>query len=205
MRAHIIATLQMAMGPPGPFKFRSAGISRVGLGTDVACSSPPDMIAQMHLLLQSERQNRSLAHTAGPPPEDVGVTCEDVLEFATIGGARAVGMEDVIGSVTPGKRADLLIVRTDSARMTPVNDPVAALVLYANASDVDSVMVDGRFVKRGGKLVGVDWPSVRSELQKSTEAILERSKGAPFGEIKERALAQSHDRYAKAAAGDDRL
>lgn len=177
----------MAMGPPGAFKFREAGCSRVGLGTDVSCSNPPDMFAQMRLLLQSERQTRSVAHEGGPPPK-VPIKCMEVLEFATMGGARAVGMEDYIGSITPGKRADLLIVKTDSPRMSPVNDPVAALVMYANASDVDTVFVDGNIVKQNGKLKVVDWPKVSTELRSSTKAILDRSKDAPFDGILQHVL-----------------
>ncbi|KPI39289.1 5'-deoxyadenosine deaminase [Cyphellophora attinorum] len=176
--------LQMAMGPPGAFKARSHGVSRVGLGTDVSCSNPPDMFTQMRLLLQSERQTRSLLHENGPPRE-VPIKCKEVLEFATIGGARAAGREKYIGSITPGKRADLIITSCKSTRMSPVSDPIAALVMYANASDVDTVMVDGRILKRGGELVGVDWLETRKELLASTKAIRERAKDAPFDAIME--------------------
>ena len=189
----------MAMGPPGPFRFREAGCTRVGLGTDVSCSNPPDMFAQMRLLLQSERQTRSLAHEGGPPPK-VPINCEEVLVFATMGGARAVGMEDYIGSVTPGKRADLLIVKTDSTRMSPVNDPVAALVMYANASDVDTVFVDGKIVKQDGKLQGIDWPKVRAELKSSAKDILDRSKGAPFEGIQQHVLGLAAAMYSRGEA-----
>lgn len=172
----------MAMGPPGSFKARAAGLTRVGLGTDVSCSNPPDMFTQMRLLLQVERQDRSLEHEHGPPRK-VPIDCREVLEFATIGGARAVGMEKYIGSITPGKRADLIITSCKSTRMTPVSDPVAALVMFANASDVDTVMVDGRILKSHGKLVGVDWPKVRVELLESTRMIKKRAEGAPFEQI----------------------
>lgn len=177
----------MAMGPPGAYVFREAGCSRVGLGTDVSCSNPPDMLAEMHLLLQSERHSRSVAHEGGPPLT-MPVNCEEVLEFATIGGVRAVGMEDHIGSITPGKKADLLILKTDSPRMTPANDPVAALVLYANASDIDTTMVNGDILKQNGELVHVDWSKVRRDVQQSTKAILERSKDAPFEAIHQHTL-----------------
>ena len=176
--------LQMAMGPPGPFKHLVAGVTRVGLGTDVSCSNPPDMFAQMRLLLQSERQNQSLAHEHGPPTK-VPIDCKEVLEFATIGGARAVGMEKYIGSITPGKRADLIVTRCDSVRMVGVdkNDPVAALILFATGADVDLVMVNGKIVKRGGKLVGVDWDKVGKEFAESVKMIKQRAEGAPFEEI----------------------
>ena len=92
---------------------------------------------------------------------------------------------DVIGSISPGKRADLLITRCDSTRLTPAGDPVAALVLYANASDIDTVFIDGEVVKHEGKLAGVDWPKIRDELRQSAKDIFARSKKAPFEQIKE--------------------
>ena len=102
-----------------------------------------------------------------------------------MGGAEAVGLKDVIGSITPGKKADILITRCDSTRMTPVLDPVAALVLYANASDIDTVFVNGEMVKHQGTLTGVDWPKTRGQLRKSAESIMERSKKAPIDTLKE--------------------
>ena len=100
-----------------------------------------------------------------------------------MGGAKAVGLEKIIGSITPGKRADLLITRCDSPRLVPVHDPVGALVLYANGSDVDTVFINGERVKSGGKLANVDWPKVREELRASTAAIMAKSKKAPAAEV----------------------
>ena len=99
-------------------------------------------------------------------------SCEEVLEFATMGGARAVGLQDVIGSITPGKRADLLITRCDSLRMTPVHHPVGALVLYANGSDIDTIFINGEVVKLGGQLTNIDWPKLRDELRSSVASIV---------------------------------
>lgn len=101
-----------------------------------------------------------------------------------MGGAVAVGLKDTIGSIIPGKRADLLITRCDSTRMTPVHDPIAALVLYANASDIDTVFINGELVKHKGLLTEVDWPKVRRDLRDSALSIMERSKNAPVKEIK---------------------
>lgn len=92
-------------------------------------------------------------------------------------------MQNIIVSISPGKRADLLITRCDSIRMTAVHDPVAALVLYANASDIDTVFIDGELVKHKGLLTGVDWPKVRRELRDSATSIMERSKNAPAEDI----------------------
>lgn len=194
---------QMAMGPPMPFNARSKGLTRVGLGTDVSCSCPPDMFTQMRLLLQSERQTQSVAGEYAP--RKVPIDCREVLEFATIGGARAVGMEKYIGSIAPGKRADIIITSCKSTRMSPVNDPIAALVLYANASDVDTVMVDGKIVKQGGKLIGLDWPKVRADFLESTKAIMERAKDAPFQQIEVHAYGLMEQIIKNAQAGETKL
>lgn len=178
----------MAMAPCVPARAQAAGISKIGLGSDVSCSTPPDMFAQMRLWLQYERNERNQASPNGPPRRTTP-TCEEALELATVGGARAVSMEEYIGSITPGKRADLVMIRCDSLRMSPVHDPVAALVSYANASDVDTVFVDGKIVKQGGKLVGLDWPEVRKELVQSTADIIGRTEGVDFDAV----VAQVHE------------
>lgn len=110
-------------------------------------------------------------------------TCADVLEMATLGGAKAVGLEKIIGSITPGKRADLFITRCDSTRLVPVHDPVGALVLYANGSDIDTVFINGEMVKHEGKLTHVDWPSIREELRASVASVMKRSKKAPREDV----------------------
>ena len=138
---------------------------------------------QMRLLLQAQRHLQNESNAVRLPT--VARTCHEVLGMATMGGAEAVGLKDVIGSITPGKKADILITRCDSTRMTPVLDPVAALVLYANGSDIDTVFVNGEMVKHQGILTGVDWPKTRGQLRKSAESIMERSKKAPIDTIKE--------------------
>ncbi|OBT75850.1 hypothetical protein VF21_04435 [Pseudogymnoascus sp. 05NY08] len=173
--------LQMGMGHPIAFKAHKHGCV-ASIGIDITSNNPADMFQQMRLLLQAQRHLDSEKQAVRLPK--VSQRCEEVLKMATIGGAVAVGLQDVIGSITPGKRADLLITRCDSTRMTPVHDPVAALVLYANASDIDTVFIDGELVKHKGLLTGVDWPKVRRELCDSAASIMERSKNAPAEEIK---------------------
>lgn len=168
--------LQMGMGHPVAFKARKHGCC-ASIGVDITSNNPADMFQQMRLLLQAERHLEHHRHKG--PPESISHRCAEVLEMATMGGAEAVGLKDVIGSVTPGKRADLLITRCDSTRLTAVWDPVAALVLYANGSDIDTVFIDGKLVKHEGKLVDVDWPKVRAELRESAKNIRDRSEKAP--------------------------
>jgi cytosine/adenosine deaminase-related metal-dependent hydrolase len=89
-----------------------------------------------------------------------------VLQFATLEGARALGQEHRLGSVEPGKVADLLFIDTTTPGMLPVLDPVAAVVFHASISDIDTVLVHGKPVKRGGRLLA-DLGDVRRRVEES--------------------------------------
>ena len=105
------------------------------------------------------------------------MTARKALELGTIDGARSIGL-DVKGSVRwkPGKRADLIAISTDSLSMAVVTDP-AHLVLEATAPEnVDTVVVDGRILKRGGKLVAIDTPKVVAEARAALAGVRERTK-----------------------------
>jgi cytosine/adenosine deaminase-related metal-dependent hydrolase len=130
----------------------------------------------MRLALQVERGRRNADLEArGFAPERLDLSVNDALDLATIRGARAVHLDSRIGSLAPGKQADIVCLRTDRIGMTPATDAAAAAVLYANAGDVDSVFVAGRAVKRGGRLVGADVARVRDELGRSRERIAKRA------------------------------
>ncbi|HET9063286.1 MAG TPA: amidohydrolase family protein, partial [Candidatus Binatia bacterium] len=176
--------LQMAMGRPVFARAQAAG-ARPSLGIDIVSNFSGDMFAQMRLLLQSERGFDNELRTDAP--RALGLKARDVLELATIAGARAAGLDGVTGSITPGKQADLVLTRTDSPHMAGVCDPVAALVLYAAASDVDTVLVGGDVLKRGGTLVGyqgpLDWPGISQRLGASGERIRRRASMLPRDEI----------------------
>ncbi|KIW91615.1 uncharacterized protein Z519_07583 [Cladophialophora bantiana CBS 173.52] len=172
--------MQMGGGHPIAFKAREFGCS-AALGVDICSNCPADMFQQMRLLLQAQRCVDQ--EKISGPPLRMTRKCAEVLEMATMGGAKAVGLEKYIGSITPGKRADVLIVRCDSTRLVPVLDPVGALVLYANGSDIDTVFINGEIVKSQGKLTNVDWPKVRAELRASVASILELSNKAPVQDL----------------------
>jgi cytosine/adenosine deaminase-related metal-dependent hydrolase len=106
---------------------------------------------------QREHDNRAL-NAAGQWPAKThhATRTRDALYWATMGGAKAMRLEHKIGSITPGKQADLTMFDTRGMNLfsiLPGGDPVHAIVMNAEAADVDSVMVAGRFLKRGGKLV----------------------------------------------------
>jgi 5-methylthioadenosine/S-adenosylhomocysteine deaminase len=100
------------------------------------------------------------------------------LEMATINGARALGLASVTGSLSPGKRADIVLLRATDLNMSPRGEVRTALVRSATPANVDSVIVDGRFLKRGGKLLNVDIAQVVAEADESLDAIRRRAGGA---------------------------
>jgi cytosine/adenosine deaminase-related metal-dependent hydrolase len=133
----------------------------VSLSMDTAAiTGNEDMFALMHVLIDSQFVR---ADKAG------AVTPKQILELATMGGARDLGLADTIGSLTPGKRADIILVRGDDLNMTPLGDPYTAMVRSAQPYNVDTVMVDGRFLKRGGRLVGFDAAAVTAEARDTVD------------------------------------
>jgi len=160
--------LQMGMGHPVAARALARG-ARAALGIDIVSDYRGDMFSQMRLLLQAQRARE---HDAAPgPPRRLRLRTRDVLELATIGGARALGLDGRIGSLAPGKQADLILIATDAIHMVPASDAAAAVVLHAQPSDVRTVLVAGRVVKRDGRLVGVDWPRLAERLRASSERI----------------------------------
>ncbi len=99
-----------------------------------------------------------------------------VVELATIEGARSLGLADRIGSIAKGKRADLILVNTRDINMGPFTDPAYMLVDSAQAWNVDTVMVDGRILKRGGKLTAIDTGTLMAEASKVSREVRDRAK-----------------------------
>ena len=97
-----------------------------------------------------------------------------LIELATIEGARDLGLDRSIGSLTPGKRADLILVRTTDLNMAPVVDPFYALVYSGAPANVDTVVVDGRILKQGGKFTALDEAEVVREATASVRALQAR-------------------------------
>ncbi|KAJ6608516.1 hypothetical protein B0H10DRAFT_2067845 [Mycena sp. CBHHK59/15] len=176
--AHVSSTpdteLQMALG--APVCFRADLQPHASLGVDCHSSAGGGVLAQMHLALQSARGTHNEAFVReGKVPRAVNVTAEAAFNLGTIMGARAVGMGAEVGSIAVGKLADLVIFDGESPAMVcaGTHDPVAAVVLHASVRDIDTVIVDGRIRKSGGKLVAVqvggktmEWADVAKELQR---------------------------------------
>jgi 5-methylthioadenosine/S-adenosylhomocysteine deaminase len=106
--------------------------------------------------------------------DEFKLSARRALEMGTIDGARALGLDSQIGSLTPGKRADVIMVRTDGVNMGVFTDPAHMLVEAAEESDVDTVVVDGRILKRGGKLTSLVPEQVIADAAASLEAVGKR-------------------------------
>ena len=159
--------MMMGHGMPPIQKFLDRGL-RPSLSVDVETNVPSDMFNQMRSVLALQR---SIAAAEGKTP----VSARDVLGFATTEGARANGLSSKVGSLTPGKQADLILLRTDRLNVTPLNDPTTAVVTGMDTSNVDTVIIAGHVMKRGGKLLHVDWPAVRKMAEESRDFVIEKS------------------------------
>jgi len=175
--------LQMGMGFPVAYRARSHQV-KVGLGVDIVSNYAGDMFMPMRLGLQSTRALRNADYGArGRAPGVITPDALSTLRMATLGGAEAIRMDRQIGSLAVGKTADIAVVSTEAIHMTPAFDAVGALVLNARPSDIVSVLVNGRVVKRDGELVGIDWPALRNRIQASSERIMAGFKTVDIGEL----------------------
>jgi adenine deaminase len=103
------------------------------------------------------------------------LTSQEVLEFATIEGAIANGLDHKVGSLRPGKEADIIMLATDRVNVMPINDPVGVVVRGMDASNVDSVFIAGKAKKRGGKLLDVDLARVKKLVYDSRDYVVQKS------------------------------
>jgi 5-methylthioadenosine/S-adenosylhomocysteine deaminase len=177
----IAPTVEMIMGHglPPTGRVLEHGM-RPSLSIDVVTTVPGDMFTQMRSLFSTERAlvlDRSWHAQDEVEPELLKV--HDVLEFATIEGANVCGLEDRTGSLTPGKRADVVMLRFDHTNTLPLLDPVATVVLQADTRNVDTVFVNGEMLKRDGKLVDVDLRTARRGAEASLEYLLETCEMMP--------------------------
>lgn len=181
---HINITAECEMG------FHNAPITKQlldlgmkpSLGVDGGAVNSPDMFMPMRMALQEVRMRYFVENweATGEPLMKLPVSSRDALGWGTIEGARQFGMEDQIGSLTPGKKADIVLIRHDSLHMSPLNNPPALVVEAASSRDVDTVIVNGVVKKRHGKLVDVDLQRVRRQLYETRDRLFAKG-GVPHG------------------------
>src|ERR1700730_8191586 len=146
------AELQMGFGDCLTGRLRALQAAP-SLGSDVESSLGSDMVTTMRMALQPQRNldSQTIVARPGKVPERISVACREALGWATIAGARMLGVDDRIGSLGPGKQADIVLLHHDELNLLPVVDPVHSIVLHAGIANVDTVMVAGRVMKRYGK------------------------------------------------------
>ncbi|MET9792032.1 amidohydrolase [Streptomyces canus] len=161
--------LKFAWPTPTPVRaLHDIGIP-VGLATDGAASNNSlDVWESMALTALIQKS------TTGDPR---WLTSRQALHHATLQSARAVGLGEVVGSIAPGRRADIILVDLTGPHTQPVHDLAATLVHSARSSDVRTTIVDGRVLMRDRELLTIDVPSVAGELSKRLPALLDRSHG----------------------------
>ncbi|MGH9349815.1 MAG: amidohydrolase family protein [Vicinamibacterales bacterium] len=156
------SNMKLASGTAPVPQYLAAGVP-LGLGTDGAASNNDlDMFEAM-------RTASFLHKLTTNDPRAVGAKV--VLEMATIGGARALGMERRIGSLEPGKRADVIVVNMSTARQTPMYDAVSHLVYTTRGDDVLATVVNGAVLMRGRKVLTLDEPAVLAEARMLSEKV----------------------------------
>jgi cytosine/adenosine deaminase-related metal-dependent hydrolase len=168
----IAAPIEMEMGHgiPPVQPALDHGI-RPCLSVDVETQMPSEFFTQMRTIFTLQRMQALARERAGEKAPRL-LTVREVIEFATIAGARANRLESKIGTLTPGKEADIIMLRMDAINVLPVNNAYGAIVQAMDTSNVDTVLIGGTLRKRGGQLLGVDVARVARDAQQSREFIV---------------------------------
>ncbi|KAL4951361.1 hypothetical protein BDW69DRAFT_170247 [Aspergillus filifer] len=145
---------------------QKAGVN-IGVGTDGApCNNTCDLLQEMKL---TAIIHKSISY------DPTAVPAESVLEMATINGAKALGLQDTIGSLEVGKKADFVAIDARGINMQPWFNPISAVVYTATGKDVDVVVIDGKMVVNGGYLLTMDEQEIVVEAQKRSREVVERA------------------------------
>ena len=168
--------LQMGHGWPATGRLLDAGI-RPSLSIDVCCSNGGHLFGTMRATIGTERgfDNERARERGEASVDAMELTCRDVLEFATVNGARCLTLENKIGTLTPGKEADIVLLAADRINVWPLNNAPGTVVNLMNPMNVDTVFIAGKVKKWRGNLVGVDLPRVRRLVQEARDGVLRRA------------------------------
>ena len=157
-------------GYPPTWALRQHGIP-VSLSMDTSVWWSGDLFSAMRTTLGADRAREHLdAHTKGETITHCALRADQVVEWATRGGARALGREHDLGSVEVGKKADLVLIKNDASPVSfPLLNPHGHVAFQAQRGDVHTVLVNGRVVKRDHRLVDVDLAALRREVEATVE------------------------------------
>lgn len=170
--------MTMGLGPPCCFRHDLPGIDDVcSLGTDCHCTTSSSMVNEMRVGLLAARGNHAAdSMRRGSLPTVVHRSSQDAFTMATIQGARALNMDNEIGSIAVGKKADLAVFDGLTPAMTAAaqQDPVKAIVMHSSVNDVKTVIIDGVIRKRDGSLLPIqliDWKEDYGEFEHGHERV----------------------------------
>jgi 5-methylthioadenosine/S-adenosylhomocysteine deaminase len=148
---------------------------RPGLSVDNEVSYGTDMFTEMRVVFNIQRAfatNRKVNGDAnGPKPVNV----REVLECATVNGAACAGLSAKCGTLTPGKEADIVMIRTEDINLYPSNNAIGTVVAAADIQNIDTVMIGGVIRKSGGKILGVNWPKLRVQIDESRNYLFQKA------------------------------
>jgi cytosine/adenosine deaminase-related metal-dependent hydrolase len=167
---------EMTQGHGHPITGRLRALGKApSLGVDLESVLSGDMLSQARVALGMQRSldNAAYRESHGSIPPTSTITTREALSWVTVEGARMLGQLDRIGSLAPGKQADLVLIRADTLNMQPVHDAVSSVVMQTSLANIDSVMVAGRWKKRAGRLLDVELAPKLDELRASGKKITE--------------------------------
>jgi cytosine/adenosine deaminase-related metal-dependent hydrolase len=172
----IAAPIEMEMGHgiPPIQQALDHGI-RPSLSVDVETEMPGDLFTQMRTAFTLQRMQIMARERAGERNVPGLLTVKEVVEFATIQGAKDNALDARIGTLTPGKDADIILLRHDRINVTPLNKAYGSVVLGMDTSNVDTVFIAGKMVKQNGQLVGVDLARINRMARDSRDYVLSKT------------------------------
>jgi cytosine/adenosine deaminase-related metal-dependent hydrolase len=167
--------MNMGHGTVASWGSLKAGM-RPTISIDVVTSIGSDMFTAMRIIMADARARaNAVALKERKLLDPLPIMITDVLEFATLAGAKACGLDHKVGSITPGKEADLVMIDTNALNLFPMNNPIGSVVENANVGNIDTVFVQGRIVKRHGKLVDVDLRALRKMMDTQRDSLFKRA------------------------------
>jgi cytosine/adenosine deaminase-related metal-dependent hydrolase len=166
--------MEMGHGVPAIQQAIDHGI-RPSLSVDVETEMPGDFFTQMRSVFTLQRMLRQARERAGEKNLPALLTVREVVEFATIQGARDNALDRKVGTLALGKDADIIMLRTDQINVMPVNNAYGAVVLGMDTSNVDTVFIAGKLMKSQGKLMNVDVARITRLLEQSRQYLVSKT------------------------------
>ena len=158
-----ISNCKLSSGICNVTKLRENGIN-VGIGTDgIGSTTTLNMFEEMKMAAYLQKVNTM---------EPTSINAYEILKMATIEGAKVLGLDNEIGTIEVGKKADIILIDNNKTHLYPENDICANLVYSANGADVDTVIIDGKIVMQGREIIGMNETEVKAKVDKIVKRLL---------------------------------